>query len=180
MQELNIRTLYEYNLSTWFILPATGYRKTDFDPYGFINTFVAEDFSYVYVRTVIQPVALAINGCVAAVTPEGNHILCIPINPIHKADLQLYREGKFSMFSDRFKGLILRGSSLHFKIDFNTNESEMDLRIAALLSEHRHALEEALAEAIYSEEDREEGLAILKSNLELLRKPLDSEFIQVL
>jgi hypothetical protein len=180
MQELNIRTLYEYNLSTWFILPATGYRKTDFDPYGFINTFVAEDFSYVYVRTVLPVWAFAHNGTITTETPEGNHILCIPINPIHKEDLQLYREGKFSKFSDRFKGLIIRGSSLHFKIDFNTDESEMDLRIAALLSEHRHALEDALADAIYSEEDREEGLEALKSNLELLRKPLDSEFIQVL
>jgi hypothetical protein len=180
MQELNIRTLYEYNLSTWFLLPATGYRKTDFDPYGFINTFVADDFSYVYVRTAIPVWAFSPNGTIVTETPEGNPILCIPVNPIHKADFQLYREGKFSMFSDRFKGLILRGSSLPFRIDFNTNESEMDLRIAALLSEHRHALEEALAEAIYSEEDRENGLEVLKSNLELLRKPLDSEFIQVL
>jgi hypothetical protein len=180
MQELNIRTLYEYNLSTWFLLPATGYRKTDFDRYGFINTFVADDFSYLYVRTVMAVPFAHTGGCVAVTTPEGNHVLCIPVNPIHKEDFQLYREGKFSMFSDRFKGLILRGSSLPFRIDFNTNESEMDLRIAALLGEHRHALEEALAEAIYSEEDREEGLEVLKSNLELLRKPLDSEFIQVL
>jgi hypothetical protein len=180
MQEFNIRTLYEYNLSTWFLLPVTGYRKTDFDPYGFINTFVADDFSHLYVRTTLSAAAIARNGATATVTPEGNHVFCMPVNPLHKEDFQLYREGKFSMFSDRFKGLIIRGSSLYYAINFDTNESEMDLRIAALLSEHRHALEEAIAEAIYAEEDREHGLELLKSSMELLRKPLESEFISVL
>lgn len=179
-QTLNIRALYEYHLSTWFLLPVTGYSKSDFDPFIFLNVFVANDYSHLYVRTVLSPKSLENNGSKAILTEEGNCALAIPINSIHKADFRKYREGKFSEFTDRLKGLIIRGSSLVVKIDFTTNETEMDVRIAALLSEHRHIMEEALAEAIYSEQDREAGLEVLKEGIELLKKPEEHEFIDVL
>lgn len=179
-QTLNIKALYEYHLSTWFLLPATGYSKSDFDPFVFLNVFVANDYSHLYVRTVLSTKSLENNGSISMLTEENNCVLAIPINPIHVPDFQLYREGRYSEFTERLKGLILRGSSLPFKIDFETNNVEMDVRIAALLSEHRHVMEEALAEAIFSEEDRESGLEMLKEGIELLKKPEEHEFIETL
>lgn len=179
-QTLNIKALYEYHLSTWFLLPATGYSKSDFDPFIFLNIFVANDYSHLYVRTVLSTKSLENNGSKSMLTAENNCVLAIPINPIHIPDFQLYKEGRFSEFSERLKGLIIRGSSLYLKIDFDTNETEMDVRIAALMSEHRHIMEEALAEAIFSEEEREFGLEMLKEGVELLKKPEEHEFIEAL
>jgi hypothetical protein len=179
MTNLDVKLLYEYHLSTWYLLPATGYKKTDFDPFHFINVFIANDYSYVYVRTTLPANSIAKPGTILMVLKPGVHVLCVPVDPIYKADFRKYQQGNFSSFSDRLLGTIIRNSSMAIEINFETGAVSIDLLMAALLSEHRYIMEEALADAMFDADDREFGLEMLKSG-ELLTKPSPSEFIEVL
>lgn len=172
---LNISLLYQYHLSTWFLLPVTGWRKADFDPYSFVNVLISDDCTCLYVVTERCPE----HASLKVYKSTGVYLTAFELASVYIADVQLYKEGKFSEFSDRLKGLILRGSELTFKANISDNEismEEIDFRLSALFENYRFVLEEVLVEAMYDEKDREEGLALIRSK-ELLSKPKPSEFI---
>lgn len=174
MQTFDVSLLYQCHLSTWFILPVTGYKKTDFDPH-FINTYLSKDCTAVIVKTSAIVPDLKLN---CLVNEDNTVLYAIRIPDVFKEDVQKYVEGKYTGFSDKLKGVILAHSTLPYCVDLCTGDlTEVDLRMAAILENHKYLVEEALAEALYSEQDREEGLEYIKQSIELLRPPDPKEFL---
>lgn len=184
----HIEYLYKYHLSAWFILPACGVSLKDFQSNGFLNTYISEDCSMVLVVVErhgalphrlwpLIPIQVNLNG-----TLVKCYTLKIPQE--FRSDVQKYKEGRYTEFSEKLKTLIVNHSGLSCLVEIDPITQipcvvEMDLRLASLFSEHRKPMEDFMAETYYNEDEREEALEIFSSQTELLSKPKPGEFIRL-
>ena len=120
---LFIRTLYEKNLCTWFILPLLGMSVDDFIARNVVNTYLTKDLKHLAVLVKMPQLCFMATGTPAMhkrlfvksiPTPAGTLFIYKIPETVHE-DVVNFSLGKYSKFSEASKVIIKANSTLPYK-----------------------------------------------------------------
>lgn len=107
------------NLCSTYILPLLGLNKWSFGlPERFVNSYVNEDDSHIVVECT-HPYSATITqhaNFKFSFERDNNHFAVFEAPVGYKEDIQKFRDGKYSLFSDKAKDLIRKRSGLSYKV----------------------------------------------------------------
>lgn len=120
---LFIRTLYEKNLSTWFILPLLGMNINDFMAGNVLNTYLTRDLKYLTV-TIKLPSVCFLGGkpaghlkyFVKSAMINGVLHMVYRIPEEINEDVYKFTRGEYSKLSSASKAIIKNNSTLPYKL----------------------------------------------------------------
>lgn len=166
-----------YNLSTFYVLPLIELSMFSFgENSNFINSYVSTDSKFIVVKVIeklflTQQLTMHPNF-VRTVEDNGYSLLVYSIPKEFEVDVELYKQGAYSLLSIEAKAMILKYSGLAVdEIVDGVNHS--DPRILAL--ERAKTLKDFWIELLY-DNSRE---SVLDDTDELLSKPSSKAFIEM-
>lgn len=125
-----------FNLCTTYILPLIGLNKFSFgnNNDSYINSYLSEDDSHVIVELQGYVSNLIANHANYrfAYPKEGHNFVVFELPSSFKKDVQRFREGKYSEFSEDAKKLIRKKSGLKYKVPVVGGKVETDIALLAL------------------------------------------------
>lgn len=173
-----ITAMKEVNLCSYFLLPLLGLSKLSFGENNFVNSYLSEDGSQIYVRVYrVADVPGGVRlGVTKVVTADKQEYLLFNFPDMWKEDIETFMEGKYSLLSDSAKQIIRTTSGLDYKGLGEDGKYYTDFRIIALTRNPDLVAE--WKSHLYDPNDR--GLCILDTDptIELLEAPGDYMFFR--
>ncbi len=131
------------NLCSTYMLPLVGLNRMSFGGTNFITSYVDEDNVHVVAEVKIVTSVIQQMHCFRfEFTRDGNSYAAFEIPSILRDTVKLFREGKYSQFSDEAKSVIRKKSGLPYKVPKGTKyESARELLVLDKDKELRKAME---------------------------------------
>ena len=123
------------NLCSIYVLPLLGLNRFSFgSPEKFINSYVNEDDSHIVVECTHPYSTIIVNHAnfKFSMESDGKYVAVFEVPVYYKDDVRLFREGKYSQFSDSAKMLIRKKSGLTYKVPIPGGGYRSALELLAL------------------------------------------------
>jgi hypothetical protein len=175
------RAVTEYNLCTWFILPLIGLNKFSFNEGNFIQSYLTRDGQYIAVEVTDRNLCAHVqfNEHYAGQKLLGEHELLLFVIPgAWTQDIDLFRQGRYSLMSEYAKKLIREDSGLTYRQeDADSANKRIDARLMAL---EKHPALKRQWQAELEVETPVKGWRLeIGDDLELLSIPSEDSYIEV-
>lgn len=105
------------NLCSVYMLPLLGLNRWSFGENNFVNSYVNEDNTHllVEIKTITTLITSHPKFRFEYRTEDGKLMAVFEVSPEHRKTVELFREGKYSQFSDVSKTIIRKKSGLRYK-----------------------------------------------------------------
>ena len=169
-----IKLAQKINLCTYFVLPVLGLNLAGFGgKENFLNSYLSKDLKWIYVEVLdfdLVP-CISVELEPEMLNYEGKQVVKLLIPSRWNSHLQLFKEGKYSKFSNKAKRLIREGSTLMYQ-HYQGAVAITDFRLLALSGSEN--LRNLWSSLIYDDKDAAHRNAIEE---ELLSIPDSETFI---
>lgn len=124
------------NLCSTYILPLLGLNRWSFGAGGkeFINSYISTDDKYIVVECTNPHTVVTTRhpNFKFSMEKDGNYFAIFEIPVFYNEDVQKFKEGKYSLFSDSAKNLIKKKSGLKYKVPRADGRYDSALELLAL------------------------------------------------
>lgn len=154
-----LKEIKQYNLCTWYLLPATGLTRSSFGEL-FVSSYLETSRLWIIVQVPdINLVRRELRDrAVKQWNTEHGGFLAYQLNYSWEGDMHKYIKGKYSRFSNNLKGIIFERSGLQYQEVNGEGKFITDARLMAV--ESKTELREYLKEELGVTELPEELLSI--------------------
>ncbi len=173
MAESTIKKMYGYNLCTYYLLPLLHLNRFMFGQDNFLNCYVDEKNRYLYVKVrdlFDSEIPYKNSWYETTVTKDGALYFVYRIPFRWESTVLLFRDGRYSEFSELTKETIIRHTDLAYKVQNEAGDIFTDARLLAL--DRAPILVRSFADELDVDESVLQG--------ELVSPPKPEEFITLL
>lgn len=135
------------NLCSTYMLPLIDLKKDNFGVSNFVNCYVDEADQYIVVELQQTLTAIKVHKCFKFSFVKDSLTYCVFEVPLkHRKAVELFREGKYSMFPTESKDAIIKYSGLKYKVPTASGKLSTSRELLALGKDAklREVLEEEL------------------------------------